>query len=267
MAFVTRLATTADYPIFVRLFPELHVHDPLPTAEHFQERMLPRVLLLCENDAAIGYTYWQRYGDTAHLVNIVTDPRVRGRGAGRALIDATRDLVARAGCTRWYLNVKRDNTPALRLYHQSGFVIEHETAALRMTWAQVDTLADAGAAEAFVVTPADDDAIAARFALERERLAFWRTRPTARLVALRQGDALVGFAVFDPTFPGAHPFRVARPDLARALLDGCRAYADLGGRDFLHITVEANPPLRAALAAAGAVVTFELVQMGAAITL
>ncbi len=268
MAFTTRLATSDDYPIFARLFPELRVHDPMPDREHFAARMLPRVLLLEGDDGgAIGYAYWQRYDRTAHVVNVVVDPRVRGRGAGRALMDALRAHVAAIGCTRWYLNVKTDNTPALRLYERCGLVPEHGIWVLRITWAQIDTLPGAASPSvvAFVTTPADDPALGALYGYERDRLAQWRARPTTRLIALRDGGALAGFTAFDPTFPGAHPFRVAAPGLARPLLDGCRTAVPPGGYDYLHVTVEEHGALRDLFERAGATLDFALVQLGAAL--
>src|SRR5437773_2813151 len=97
----TRVATAADYGAFARLFPELRVPDPLPSEEQFARRMLPRVLLLAGDDGeTIGYAFWQRYGRMAHVVQVVVDPRTRGRGGGAALMEAVRVEVVRAGCSR-----------------------------------------------------------------------------------------------------------------------------------------------------------------------
>jgi len=58
-------------------------------------------------------------------------------------------------------------------------------------------------------------------------------------------------------------FCVADVDLARPLLEGCRAHADLARFDFLRLVADHDPALAGALVAAGAEVTFELWQMGA----
>lgn len=263
MAFRTRAATAADYPSFARLFPELRVPDPVPSAEHFAAHVLPHVLLLCDGAATLGYAHWRLYGRTAHVVNVVVDPSARGRGGGRVLLDAVRELVVRAGCTRWYLNVKRDNEPALRLYRACGLAVEHEAWALRLAWAQVDRLAGDGAAVPLRPAPADDAAIAARFALDPERLALLRARPTTILTALREHDAWVAFTAFDPQFPGAYPFRVTRIGLARPLLDACRPHAALDRFDFLRLTIEGDAALKDVLLAAGADLAFSLLQLGA----
>jgi len=94
-----------DYGLFVRLVAELHIEDPVPSAERWAERMLPQLLVLESEGASIGYAHFQVHGQTAHLVHIVVDPVAQGRGAGRALLEAARERVALAGCTRWSLNV------------------------------------------------------------------------------------------------------------------------------------------------------------------
>ena len=265
MAFTTRMATVADHPSFVRLFAELHVPDPVPGAEAFAAEMLPRVLLLCEDGATVGYASWRLYGPTAHVVHVVVDPGWRGRGGGRALLAAVRAAVVRAGCTRWYLNVKRDNAPALALYRRCGFAVERESWAMRIGWAEVDAIAAEGAAAPCSPAPADDAAIAARFGLPPERLAMLRARPGTALVALREQGEIVAFAAFAPSYPGAYPFCAARPGLLRALLDACRAHADRERFDFVRVTVEGDAALERALAAAGAQVSFALFQMGASL--
>jgi len=262
MTFTTRPATASDHGTFARLFPELKVPDPVPTAEHFAATMLPRVLILCDGTEPIGYTFWNLYGTTAHVVHVAVDPRARGRGAGRALMDALRKTLV--GCTRWYLNVKRDNAPALALYTRCGFTIEHESWAMRLTWAQIANLPTDASAVAATATPPDDEAIAGRFTLDRERIAMLRNKPATVLMTLREGASttLVAFAAFDPTFPGFYPFRVTRPTLARPLFEACRPHADQRF-NYVNINVEADPALRDTLTTAGATLHFALVQMGA----
>jgi len=48
-------------------------------------------------------------------------PRFRGRGIGRALIEAVVQHAQAAGCVSVSLEVRRDNEPARRLYQSCGF--------------------------------------------------------------------------------------------------------------------------------------------------
>ncbi len=207
-----RSARPDDYPEFLRLFPELGVPEPPPTAEHFAERLVPRALFATEAGEVAGYASWQVYGRAAHVVHVIVDRRHRRCGIGRALMDALRTRAGGAGCTRWYLNVKRDNEAARRLYERCGLRVDCEGWAVEMDWSCADNLLD-DSAEAVAFTPDVQQELAAcaQFGLEPERLA--RRRASGHIVpcALREGDSIAGFASFDPASPGAYPFCVARP--------------------------------------------------------
>jgi ribosomal protein S18 acetylase RimI-like enzyme len=248
--FTARAATAEDYAVFAKLFPELEVHDPIPNAQQWTDRMMPRTIILLRDGAPAGYGYFQIYGSSAHLCHVVVDPRERGRGAGRALMEA---LFARTeGCTRRFLNVKAHNTAAVRLYQRCGLTIEHESWALDVPFAAVDRLAGE-AAEVYRPGPEEDAAIARIFHLDAERIAF--VRDAGRLLfAIRD----VAFAAFDPAFPGAYPFRVARTSLARPLLEAMRSHART---DYVHMPVEGDAATKDALVAAGAKLCFALYQM------
>jgi ribosomal protein S18 acetylase RimI-like enzyme len=55
------------------------------------------------------------------LVGIGTDPDVRGRGVGEALVHAFEDEVVRLDCAAARLSVYRDNDAARRLYERCGW--------------------------------------------------------------------------------------------------------------------------------------------------
>jgi ribosomal protein S18 acetylase RimI-like enzyme len=262
-----RPATRDDYASFVRLFPELRVPDPKLTLAQFEERMLSSTLVLDgpggPRAPAAGYAYWQAYGATAHVVHVVVAPAARGAGAGRALMAAVRERAAASGCTRWYLNVKQDNAPAIRLYERCGMAIELESWAMTTAWPALARLeGEAPGDAASPVAPEDDAAVAASLELDAGRIAVLRARPGVVLRGLREGGAWVAFASFDPAFPGIHPVRVARAGLARPLLEALRPHAT---RDTVHVTVEGDRALRDALLAVGATVTFPFYRMAASL--
>jgi len=72
---------------------------------------------VAEIDGAVaGFAVWRGVDvDEWELLNIAVDPAFRGRGVGRALIDALP-----AG--RVFLEVRESNAGARRLYEQCGFV-------------------------------------------------------------------------------------------------------------------------------------------------
>lgn len=260
----TRLATLADYAACARLFPELGVPDTVFTAEQFAAQLLPRVVVAVADGRTVGYASWRLYGLTAHVVHVVADPAARGRGVGRALVDAVHEHVAAAGCSRWYLNVKRNNATAIRLYERAGMAVELESTSVELPWAKVEALPrPAGPIGTFAPSPIDDVAIATRFAIPVERVTAQRTRPGFVAVGVREGGVVAGFATFDPGYPGAYPFCAIRPDLAHPLLEALHPHARPDRGDTLFVSVEGNAPLAGALIDAGARVLFELYRMGA----
>jgi len=51
-----------------------------------------------------------------YLEDLFVDPLLRGRGMGRALIDAVKDIAVKSGSTRLYWNTDRTNETARKLY-------------------------------------------------------------------------------------------------------------------------------------------------------
>ncbi|GHG50579.1 MULTISPECIES: GNAT family N-acetyltransferase [Amycolatopsis] len=56
--------------------------------------------------------------DVCYLQDLFTDPGTRGRGVGRALIEAVAGWARTQGCARVYWHTQASNTTARRLYDQ-----------------------------------------------------------------------------------------------------------------------------------------------------
>lgn len=77
-----------------------------------------------EQGADYGVVDWDvRCGDdevaVVHLLGV--SPEARGRGVGRALVEASAELAIRRGARTLRLDTFDNNTPAIRLYHACGF--------------------------------------------------------------------------------------------------------------------------------------------------
>jgi GNAT superfamily N-acetyltransferase len=57
----------------------------------------------------------------AGVFGMATMPAARGRGAAREVLASLARWARRHGAARMYLQVERDNSPALRLYERAGF--------------------------------------------------------------------------------------------------------------------------------------------------
>jgi GNAT superfamily N-acetyltransferase len=259
-----RPATAADYDAYVALVAELGIPDPVPGRDRFVDAIMPRVTIACDAaGAVVGYTTWRPYGATAHLVNIAVTPRVRGQRVGEQLMEAVRAQATAAGCTRWYLNVKRDNAAAIRLYERCGLRVAFAATSLDVAWTVADALPRSPGVTGDLAAPDEDAAIGARFGHTTDRMAWLRTAGRRTMVVARAAGAVVGFAAFDPTHPGATPFNVASPDHAGDLFAACRPYALLDRFASIRITAEDAAALAAHLVAAGASVEYELLQLAA----
>jgi ribosomal protein S18 acetylase RimI-like enzyme len=70
---------------------------------------------------AIALIRRHRVGRSGRLYSLAVAPNARGAGVGRALAGAVLSALAEAGLERCFLEVRAENTPAIRLYEALGF--------------------------------------------------------------------------------------------------------------------------------------------------
>jgi ribosomal protein S18 acetylase RimI-like enzyme len=261
MALVSRPASAADYPAFARLHPELGSGDPLPSPGVWLRDLVPRTWLFEQDGVAAGYLYFERLAGSGYIRHVVVAPELRGQGVGKAMMRAVADELRRTGCDRWCLNVKPENTAAVRLYAGLGMREVHRSVAFRFAWPCIDRLPPSDRfLETCPIEPEEDAAIERAFDLPAGQLAQGRAR--ARTVVLRLRDPAapdrldLGFAVFVIDFPGAFPFRLADPAYAAPLLAGLRAQSNPTLPD-MGIVAEADPELARRMLDVGASVKME----------
>ena len=104
------------------------------TWERFFDEAEPVHALVAEEDGRlVGLTHFLFHRSTTlveplcYLQDLFTDPALRGRGLGRALIEGVYAAAAAAGSSRVYWHTHQTNATAMRLYDQvathSGFVV------------------------------------------------------------------------------------------------------------------------------------------------
>lgn len=260
MSDAIRDARASDYAAYTALVRELGVDDPTPSAERFAAELAHRILIYERDGAAVGYVAYDRLAATGYIRNLVVAPEARGAGIGAALMTAAAGVLrARGAAGDWHLNVKADNTTAIRLYERLGLRAHHRSTALILPWANVDRLpADAAAVTVLPVAEAEYDDLERALGLLAGQLPMIRARGGRVMVQLRDAElAPVGVACFDPAFPGAFPFRTVRPGLAAPLLRGLAPHARPGDRA-LQLVIEDDEALCDAVIAAGAEVRLRL---------
>ncbi len=73
-----------------------------------------------------GFVLLRVVADEAEILTIAVRPAFRGRGYGRMLMDEALARLHRAGASRCFLEVDRDNAPAVSLYRSLAFAVAGE---------------------------------------------------------------------------------------------------------------------------------------------
>jgi GNAT superfamily N-acetyltransferase len=264
-----RSALRGDHPAFERLFPELEVDDPPIGEDKFDRELVPTMLVVEAGEGPdpariVGYALYQIMKDVTYVRHIVTAPEARRSGVGRALMEAIAERGRAAGCSTWCLNVKPLNAAAIALYGTMGMAPVFESRALKMSWASALVMPRVQNARIAVrlVAPEDDAQVEPAMKLFAGQLALARAqgRVIVGLFDDANGGHVLGASVFDPSYPGAYPFRVARPELAVELLHALRPYARPSD-DVVNVVVEGQLDVADVLLAAGATLRMESVHM------
>jgi ribosomal-protein-alanine N-acetyltransferase len=98
-----------------------------PTTRTWYEAELQRpevckvFVVRTEEQPVAGFAAYWRVLDEMHINNLAVHPVMRARGLGRLLLRETLNAAHAMGIRRATLEVRRSNTPALRLYEGAGF--------------------------------------------------------------------------------------------------------------------------------------------------
>jgi ribosomal-protein-alanine N-acetyltransferase len=85
------------------------------------ERARGRVLVAEQDGVVVGFLCFRILGSEAEVLNLAVLPSCRRRGAGSQMLEQTIQEVSEGGATRLFLEVRKSNVPAIRLYERHGF--------------------------------------------------------------------------------------------------------------------------------------------------
>ena len=260
MAVSVRAATVDDYATFARLAPQLGSGDPTPNEESWRSSIVKGTRVATVGDQIVGYCFFQELVDGGYIRNVVVDAAARRQGVGRTLMLAMADELRAHGKTTWRLNVKPDNTAAIALYASFGMRVAYAAKSLLLPWRCVADLPSYGAVIS-VARGERDVPLEDAFALPRGQLT--RSRHAGRTiyeaVAADNPASILGVSDFNPRFPGAFPFRVVDPRVARDLLTVMRTLVPTD--EAVNLVAEDDEPLAALLLQAGATLRMDILHM------
>lgn len=122
-ALCIRQASVEDLPR-VAWLEEAAMTDPWPYDLLAYEFGHPRgFLLIAEWDGApgAGYVSFRHGGGEAELLRLAVDPAERRRGIARSLIESGLERLRKERVQACFLEVRRDNEPAIACYTALGF--------------------------------------------------------------------------------------------------------------------------------------------------
>lgn len=115
----TRAARRADLEAVARIERASFV-DPWPL-DAFLVYLDDCFLVAGAGDAVLGFLVARRAADEAEILDLAVASGDRNRGVGRALLTAAIERLRREGARRAFLEVRRSNAAARRLYETCGF--------------------------------------------------------------------------------------------------------------------------------------------------
>lgn len=118
-----REASEADLPGIYRLEQLCFGREAYPPSYLALLVRLPGVFLVAVlKGRIVGYvSALLRRRRVGHIVSICVDPRHRGRGLARRLVELAEDRLASMGAMAFRLEVRISNAPAIRLYSSLGY--------------------------------------------------------------------------------------------------------------------------------------------------
>lgn len=243
----TRPAREGDHPAVAELFLALETNEPAPSEARFVGEMMATTRVAEHDGRVSAYLFYQLIGETLYVRHVATAKERRREGAARALFRDTKELGRAAGAREICLNVKPDNTSAIRLYESEGLARAYASAAFRLHFSTfpVSSVRDPVTCP---LAPELDAALEARFGLPGGQLAMARGLPNRVVLGATRDGAPVGVACFDRGFPGCFPFRADTAETAAALVEACRAVT---ASDEMGLVVEDAPQIEAWLESEG----------------
>jgi len=262
---VVRPGRPEDHAVFSRLFLELGVDDPPPPESVWAGEFARHSLFAEAADGVGAYAVAEPMGDLGYVGQLVVAPAARGQGLGRRMMTHVAEHLRAQGCTRWTLNVKRDNVPALALYTSLGMQRVREAATLRVTREQVAAL-PSSPTEVSVVSLLLEDcaALTAAFGMMPGKLERFATRASHQLLGLVDAGMpsrpWLGMMDLRASGPVLFPFFAKSPAHARTLLED--AFLRVGdGVSSMNVVVTDDALLARLLREAGAETRLETLEL------
>ena len=121
-----RRAGIDDLNTLVALEQRSFAGDRMSRAQYRRHLVSETALVLIASDRhqplGSAVMFFRKRSQAGRLYSLATEPEARGRGVGRALLEAVVETARRRGCHVVRLEVRTDNHAAIALYERAGFL-------------------------------------------------------------------------------------------------------------------------------------------------
>ncbi len=90
-------------------------------ASYLMDSETPTLVVADKKRKVLGFAMLRLLGDDAELMTIAVDQKMRGKGLGKALLEACFADLMTSSAKRMILEVAADNPAAIHLYNKLGF--------------------------------------------------------------------------------------------------------------------------------------------------
>ncbi|MCF2143907.1 MAG: GNAT family N-acetyltransferase [Candidatus Heimdallarchaeota archaeon] len=183
----------------------------------------------------IGYYRIAIYGREGHIQTIGVHPDYRRKGVGSHLLERSIYQLEKSGCTSYFLYVQTNNTPAINLYKKYGFQGETKS------WQFVipfDLLPNKPRGKCRHVEWGEIQLLSLRFNVNPLQIQQYFGKKEQYVLVYEMLGQQLGFARFNPAFPGAFPFILKDPNYFLDMVAILKSYISQKNFTEMKITFE-----------------------------
>jgi len=157
----------------------------------------------------IGYYKINIYGKEGHIQRVGVHPDFQRKGVGSHLLERSIYQLENVGCKNFFLYVRADNLAAINLYKKFGFKEEAKSWQFKIPFTELPAKPRGRCRH---VEWGEIQLISLRFNLNPLRIQQYFGKENQYVVIYEIMGQQLGFARFNPNYPGASPFILREPE-------------------------------------------------------
>ncbi len=216
-----------------------------------------------ESKDFLGYYRIGVYGKEGHVYRIGVHPNFRRKKLGSVLLERSMTQLEKAGCTEYFLYVRADNEPAVKLYEKYGFEKEVDS---HQFICPFKLLKGTPRGNCRHVEWGEVQLVCLRFELNPIRIQQYFGQEDQHVLIFEVNRQQMGFARLTPSFPGAFPFIVKDSEYALDFIGHLKEHITNPEFDYVRLTFDGQPRLVEKLTQEKLTLNYKLLKMTKEVT-